>query len=159
MKEAIYQWWTERSQRERVIVVFGTSLVAALVLWLGVYQPIDAERQRLSERVPQLRATLQKMQAQAEQVQSVQSRPKPASLEIALEEAATQSGLANANIAADGPDRARASFTSVEFNKWIQWAGRLQAERAIRIESAQVEALPEPGMVKVTAVLVSAAAK
>jgi general secretion pathway protein M len=159
MKEALRQWWTERSPRERVIVAAGASLVAALVLFLFVYEPIDAERLRLRERVPQLKLTLQKMQAQAEQVKSVQSRPKSASLEVALKETAAQSGLANANIALDGPDRARVSFASVEFNRWIQWTGRLQTERAIRIESAQVEALREPGMAKINALLASSAGK
>ena len=128
-------------------------LILASILFFFIYQPINEERLRLHDRVPQLRSTLQRMQSQAAEVKTLQSRPKPASLEVALKESATQAGLANARITADGPDRARVNFESVGFNQWIQWTGRLQSERAFRLDSAQVSALPEAGMVKVGALI------
>jgi general secretion pathway protein M len=153
MSEAARQWWTARSERERWMVGGAAALILASILFFFVYQPINEERLRLRDRVPELRSSLQQMQSQTQEVKALQSRPKPPSLEVALKESATQAGLANAKITADGPDRARVNFDSVEFEKWIRWVGRLQSERAFRIDSAQVAALPEPGIVKVAALV------
>ncbi len=153
MREGAREWWSARSERERWMVSGAAVLIVASVLFFFVYQPINEERSRLHNRVPELRASLQRMQAQAEEVKTLQSRPKPESMEVVLKESAAQSGLANASIAADGPGRARVNFASIEFNRWIQWAGQLQNERAFRMESAQVEALPDAGMVKAAALI------
>jgi general secretion pathway protein M len=153
MKDALREWWSQRSERERWMISGAAILIVASILFFYVYQPINTERLRLQKRVPELRASLAQMHTQVEELKTLQARPRPASLEVALKESAAQSGLGNASITADGPERARVNFASVEFNKWVQWTGRLQSERAFRVESAQVQALPEAGMVKVTAVV------
>jgi type II secretory pathway component PulM len=159
MKEAIRNFWQERSERERWIAAGAGALTLALILFFFVWQPINQERLRLHKRVPELQATLQRMQAQAHEVKSLQSRPKPVSLELALEESSKEIGLSNLKGAfrSDGPDRVRININTIEFNKWMAWMGKLQNERAIRIESAHVEALPEPGMVKINSLLTSSA--
>ncbi|MGH9905344.1 MAG: type II secretion system protein GspM [Pyrinomonadaceae bacterium] len=160
MKQAI-AWWRERSERERWMVGGTIAVVLALIVFLLLWQPLNSERLRLAKRVPELRATLQQMQAQAREVKGLQARPKPVSLEVALDETAREIGLPNlkGSLQNDGPDRVRANFKAVEFNKWVAWMGKLQNERAIRLDSAQVEALPESGMVKINSVLTSSAAR
>ena len=55
--------------------------------------------------------------------------------------------------------RVRIEFNAVAFDRWIDWASILQTEQGVRVESAEIFALAEPGMVKIKAVLASAGAR
>lgn len=161
MKDTLQQWWRERSQRERVMVAGTVFFVLASMLFFLVWQPINQERLRLQKRVPEQRAVLQEMLAQAQEAGRLQSLPPPSSLEAALKETGAESGVPDLKGAysSDGPGRMRLTINAIEFNRWLAWMGKLQKERAVRLESAQVEALPESGMVKVNALLASATGK
>lgn len=159
MTQAWLTWWRERSARERWMIGGTAALVLTLIVFFFVWQPLDTERLRLAKRVPELKITLARMQIQAREVKGVQSRGKPRSLEVALEETGREIGLPKGAIRSDGPERARINLAAIEFNKWIAWIAKLQQDRAIRLEAAQIEALAEPGMVKVNALLTTATGK
>ncbi|MGH8728374.1 MAG: type II secretion system protein GspM [Burkholderiales bacterium] len=159
MRETSLTWWRERSARERWMIGGTAALVLALIVFFFLWQPLNAERLRLAKRVPELKNTLARMQTQAQEVKGVQSRSKPRSLEVALEETSREIALPKGAIRSDGLERARINLAAIEFNKWIAWTAKLQQERAIRLEAAQIEALAEPGMVKVNALLTTATGK
>jgi type II secretory pathway component PulM len=137
------------------------AVALALIVFFLLWRPLNSERLRLAKRVPELRATLQQMQGQAREVKGLQARPKPVSLEVALDETGREIGISDLkrSLQSDGPERVRLNVNSIEFNKWIAWMGKLQKERAIRLDSAQVEALPESGMVKINSVVTSSPGK
>ena len=55
--------------------------------------------------------------------------------------------------------RARIIFNSAAFDSWIEWVKFLQLEQSIRVESADITPLTEPGMVKIQAVLAPSGAR
>ena len=50
------------------------------------------------------------------------------------------------------PERTQVTLNAVAFDRWVEWSRSLATESALLVESAQISATGEPGMVKVQAV-------
>jgi type II secretory pathway component PulM len=75
-------------------------------------------------------------------------------LENAARQAAARFGLALAPAAltAQSGDRLLVSLDSVAFDAWVRWLGELGAQ-GVSLAACKVEALPEPGQVRIKATL------
>jgi type II secretory pathway component PulM len=64
IQQKAWQWWQERSGRERRILVIWAASVAVLALWFGVCAPLFQRIGVLEKRVPELEMLLTRMRAQ-----------------------------------------------------------------------------------------------
>lgn len=156
MKENFAQFWQQRTPAERRTIAIGGTLLAIALLYAFIWHPLMQERQRLRAALPQLRAAAAQMQLQAAEINHLRNLPPKSfnnNMRNALEYMSAHSAIGSLSISTLDSDRARVSFDAVAFDSWIEWVKMLQAEQGVRVESAEVFALAEPGMVKIQAVL------
>ena len=102
---------------------------------------------------------------QSAEVARVRHLPKPAVLDAnalkqAVEAAAIRHQLREALSTLDTqePNAVRITLAAVAFEQWLRWVHELQQEQNIRAESVAVVALPQTGMVKISATLTNGGA-
>jgi type II secretory pathway component PulM len=64
IQQKLWQWWRERSERERRILAVWVAVVVALSLWFGAYAPLMQRIAVLERRVPELEMLLNRMRMQ-----------------------------------------------------------------------------------------------
>ncbi|MBU1691491.1 MAG: type II secretion system protein M [Gammaproteobacteria bacterium] len=160
MKERFQQFWMQASPRERWLIGGGFGLLLVVVLVFYVWQPLVHDRQKLRANLPQLRASAEQMRLNAAEVARLKMLPAAASsqnggIRSAVENSSVAFKLRDSmsQISVEGDGRVSISMTTVPFDSWVRWLGHLQEQYRIRLESCQVEALPQPGMVRIKAVL------
>jgi len=156
MKENIAHFWQQRTHTERRTIMIGGSILTIALLYAFIWHPLTQERQRLRAALPHLRAAAAQMHFQAAEISRMRNLPPKSfnnNLRGALDFMSAHSAIGSPSISALDSGRARISFDAVAFDSWIEWVKMLQAEQGVRVESAEVFALAEPGMVKVQAVL------
>ena len=151
------QFWHQRTPAERRTLALGGTVLAVALLYAFVWHPLSQERQRLLDSLPQLRAAAAQMRLQSAEVARLRSLPQKNlgnNLRGALDVAGAGRSVGTpSQIIALDSGRARVEFNAVAFDNWIDWATRLQTEHGVRVESASIAALSEPGMVSIQAVL------
>lgn len=156
--EQIRQFWRRLSAREQTIVGGGAGLLVIVLLVFYAWQPLEKERARLRASLPGLRAEAQQMRVDAVGVPKLKSAAKPAllagGLKEIVEQAASAHGLQVTQASLEGNGKLNVTLAAVSFDGWVKWLATLQAQQAIRLDTCRVDALPQPGMVKVQAVFV-----
>lgn len=160
MKERFQQFWKQASPRERWLIGGGSGLLLVVVLIFYVWQPIARDRQKLRANLPQLRANAEQMRLNAAEVAKLKTLAPSASspkggIRGAVETSAATFKLRDSmsQVSVEGDGRITLSMAAVSFDNWVRWLGYLQEQYRIRLESCRVEALPQPGMVRIKAVL------
>lgn len=160
MKDRLRQFWQQCSPRERWMTGCGLAMVLAALMYFYAWQPLGRERHRLRASLPQLRANAERMHLSAAEAARLKALPSSASLpQGGIRDAVEQSAAAYklrdsiSQISAEGGGRLGITMAAVSFDSWARWLGQMQAQYRIRLESCRVEALPQPGMVRVQAVL------
>jgi len=74
-------------------------------------------------------------------------------LRDAAEQTASAHGLQLSQANPEGNGKLNVTLAAVPFDGWVKWLATLQVQQAIRLDTCRVEALPQPGMVKVRVVL------
>lgn len=160
MKEKFQQFWKQSSPRERWLIGGGFGLLLAAVLFFYVLQPVVRDRQKLRASLPQLRVNAERMRLDAAEVTRLRTLPSSSSLpnggirgavEASAEVFKLRDSISQASV--EGEGRISIAMTTVPFDSWVRWLGHLQEQYRIRLESCRVEALPQPGMVRIKAVL------
>jgi general secretion pathway protein M len=151
-------FWTARSPRERSVIGWGAASLAAVILFAFAWLPMERTRTRLATELPQLRASLAEMRAQAEEVKALRAQPSreaapAATLATLVSSGALVQGLPGARVAALDARRASVSVDDASWTRlveWLHWAG---AAHGLAVEEAAVEALAAPGRVRAKLVL------
>jgi general secretion pathway protein M len=152
--------WTERwsalGQRERIIVGVGAGLLVAALLFAYAWLPIQRARNDLTARVPELRARLAVMKRDAGEIARLRSLPatSPGAAQQLDAQAlrATFSGNQVIVTALDGR-RFKLAIAETSYGTWIDELNRLGAASSAHVEEAAITALPQPGRVKIEAIL------
>ncbi|PWB60213.1 MAG: hypothetical protein C3F18_00040 [Nitrosomonadales bacterium] len=159
MKDAAYSWWRQLAPRERRLISWGGTALLAALCYAYLWQPLSAERVKSRASLPQLRADTANMAAQAEEAarlrQNARAVPSGPALQAAIQQAMNEAGLDEKNVQIILLDEHRASIIiqPAAFESWTTLITRLQSEKNIRLESCNIEALAEAGMVQVRAVM------
>jgi general secretion pathway protein M len=160
MKERFQQFWMQASPRERWLIGGGSGLLLVVVLIFYVWQPIARDRQKLRANLPQLRTNAEQVRLNAAEVARLKTLPASAALPKGGIRGAVESSAAAfklrdsmSQVSMEGDGRITLSMAAVPFDNWVRWLGHLQEQYRIRLESCRVEALPQPGMVRIKAVL------
>jgi general secretion pathway protein M len=153
-------FWDGLAARERGLIVFGLAVLLPIGLYLYIWQPVTEERARLTTRVQQLRVELTQLRADAEEIKRLQSQMPVRggnSLEVIARQSAALFGLPDLerSLSARGNDRLEVNLESVAFDAWLRWLGELGLQ-GVSLATCKVEAMPEPGMVRIKATLARA---
>lgn len=162
MKEQFLAFWHSRDPRERKILAGGAFLLALALLYAYVWLPISQQRDRLREQLPVMNGQLAQMKTQAREIAQLKASGEAAprgSVAEVLNQSAVPAGIKGelTQVTPIATDRAQVTLNSIAFDRWLGWVKILQTQYALRIESTQVAAATEPGMVRVQAVFVSPA--
>jgi len=156
------KYWDARSLRERNVLRVIAGAAAPFVVYFLLWQPAHTSVQKLRNSIPLLAKEVEGMKFQADEVERLRHRPKPAlmdaaSLKSAIEDSAARNNLGEAisSLTLQDPNAVRITLVSVSFEQWLSWLRSLQQEQQIRAESASVAMLSQPGMVKISATLVN----
>jgi len=157
MATAIAGFWAERSGRERSVLLVAVTVVLAAALYAFLWEPGLAARKSLSETLPRLRAQLEDMRLQREEIMALRKTldagPRRGDLGNLLRASAAQSPIAKSVERIDplpnGSVMLRAA--PVSFDAWLGWLENLQRELGVRLEACRVSALEQPGLVQVEA--------
>lgn len=162
MSARLVENWRARPASERLMLGGGALLAIVLLAYAYIWLPIQRELDQLRPGLPQLRAQAAQLQRDAAEVDRLRARPAaPAStgsLAALIEQRARAAGLRE-RIGAITPQdagRVRVQLPRVGFDAWLGWIGELQTAHGVRIESVDIEATDEVGMVKIDAVLAGA---
>ena len=158
MKQALLDFWGERNTRERIVLAVGSTVLGLGLLYAYGWMPVRSEVARLTERLPELRAGAAQMREEAAEIGSLRKRTigDPAGGVLsAIEQSSSAAGLRDkiGELASTDPAHVRITSASMPFDQWVSWLAQLQAQFGVRVESARVDALPEPGLVRIQAVL------
>lgn len=163
MKEAILEFWRVRNSRERWIILAASALLTIALLDALLWQPLLKSRERLRRSVPELRISAEQVKTQSALAQQLKARAgsnaaQTSDLSQAISMAATAAGLSKnlSEVRSTDPKRVSVTLDSVAFDGWVNLLSTLQMQYGAKLESGQLEALPESGMVKVRAVLAAA---
>jgi general secretion pathway protein M len=153
MMSALTSYWGERSTRERVMLMVMAVLLAATLLWLGIWRPGVAAREAAQMR---LIAAVQAREDVARQLAVLKSAPPPtAGSSIAPVElvaaAAQATGFELSRNAAEGADRVAVEIASARTPALVAWLGALGKQGLV---ADQVQMTPKSdGTLSVSLVL------
>ena len=163
--ERLRELWSERPERERVLIACGAVAVLFVALYLFLWQPgLDASR-RLSATLPKLRSQVEIMRKQQAEIAVLRKNAGTTAQSGGDLKMLLQSSVARApfqksvqRIDASSAERATLTVTAADFDEWMRWTLEAQRETGARLERARITALPDPGMVRAEATFAALAA-
>ena len=150
-------FWAERSGRERAVLLAGAGLVLAAALFALLWEPGLAARKSLAETLPRLRAQLEDMRLQREEIIALRkvldAGSRRGDLGNLLRASAARSpvGKSVEHIDPLPNGGVLVRTASVSFDAWLDWVENLQRELGVRLEVCRVAALEQSGLVRVEA--------
>jgi general secretion pathway protein M len=137
-------WWQARSARERRLIAMMLALAAGLLLWVGVYRPVNAALEDARVRHEQAVANFGAIKARVDLL----GRNDTATLSATITPEALVSAIAEEGFVAEpprslGPGKVELRVSSARATALLGWLARLEAG-GVRVETAQVA--PASGM-------------
>jgi len=152
--------WAALSVSEQRMIRLGAAIVLPVLFYLLLWQPAHSGVDRLQQSVPQLRAQLAQMQAQAVEVQTLRHGARPAVLEgdalrRIVQGAVEAAGWGAPTVLVELADKneIRVNAEGVAFARWVALLRELENTHHIRVSALTISASSAPGMVKVNAVI------
>ena len=151
-------FWAACTDRQRAAVAAAIAVAAAAALYLLLWEPGLTARQSLSTALPRLRAQLEDMRWQREEVVALRKKLGASTpvgdVAAMLRASAAQAPFAPAveRIDSLSGGKARMQAGPLPFDAWLAWMGNLQRELGIRLEACRINALDQPGMVRLEAI-------
>ncbi len=149
------QWWAERAPRERAIMAGGAALLAVAIAWAYLWEPIAAERLRLIDLAPRLRAQAARVTAQGAEIEQLRvaarargpSAPPQAIVEQAMQTAGLGGALTGVMSLSEG--RIQVGLRPVAFDALVRGLAQLGEAQGMSVDSIALKAAGEPGKVQV----------
>ncbi|HWA37954.1 MAG TPA: type II secretion system protein GspM [Burkholderiales bacterium] len=157
-RESLKHRWRSATARERTFLAAGAIAFAVAALYALLWEPGIVAIRSLSRQLPRLEAQIEEMHALRGEIAALRDGLKPdrAPRSAALLQATLEADpLVRATIRMQwrGESRVSLEAAAIEFDRWIGLVSRLQRELGVRMEQCTIAALPQPGMVKMEAVL------
>ncbi len=148
-------WWAGLAPRERIIVIAGLVVLAVMVLWLMVWEPLSNKRSNLKAQVSSLSTDVAWMQQQADQVrrrsnmqQGSRARESNGSVLTLVEVSANAAGIRQPlERVQPESEGARLWFDGVGFDALVGWLGELERRHGLQISQLSVDVSGETGKV------------
>jgi len=145
-------WYANLADRERHMVTFG-AVAAAVLLLLAVILPLNRNIAQARQRITTKQGDLAFIQSAVPQLAGagpgLGAAATGESLVVLVDTSARESGigksLSSSQATADKGLRIR--FDNVPFDALVAWLARLSQSHGVRVESAEIEAAGEVGLV------------
>lgn len=154
------KYWNSRSTQERSWILWGAAILLPVIYYFLLWQPAHQAATKLQKSLPSLRAQSIRLNQQATEVEALRHRPQLpplslAALKTSIEESAARHQLSTAitTLELQEPNGIHLSCETIPFASWLAWLRNLQQEQGILADSVSISALPQAGMVKVSATL------
>ena len=122
------EWWSQRTERERRLLLVMLGLFALVLGWLLVVRPLgdalDAAKERHGAAVVALAEAKARTQVAAPSPASVPALP----IDGRVSRSATEAGFANARVVGQGPTRATVAIDAARPQALFGWVARLEAQ-------------------------------
>ena len=157
------EWWQARAPRERTVIGGAAVALAVAGLWAYVWVPIEADRARLAEALPRLRAAAQALAHEAAEVDrlraAARARGAAAAPEAAIEATLKAAGLGDgyAGVTALGDGRVQVNLRAVPFDALARAVAELAEGHGLAVERIALKAGGEPGKVQVESLVLRTA--
>lgn len=154
----IVGFWTACTARQRAAITAGIAVLAGTALYLLLWQPGLAAQQSLSTTLPRLRAQLEDMRWQRQEVMALRKQlgasAPSGDLAALLRASGAQAPFAPAieRIESLSGSKVRMQAGPLPFDAWLAWIGNVQRELGIRVDACRISALDQPGMVRLEAI-------
>lgn len=150
-------WYANLADRERRVVNIGAVVTLVLVL-LGIILPLNRTLVQARQRVVTKQADLAFIQSAAPELAAQSPAGSIASgesLVVLIDSSARESGLGKSLSSSQPTDDKglRIRLDRVSFDGMVAWLARLSQSHGVRVESAEIEAAGEPGLVNAGLVL------
>ncbi|HEY2862748.1 MAG TPA: type II secretion system protein GspM [Casimicrobiaceae bacterium] len=148
-RERPRHWWRLRTPAERAGIVAGAALVAAILVWLLMLRPIQADIERLTRGLAAQRAALVEARVTADAITGLERKTPPPNREprAGLDLALAQAGLKASAIDRSGDDL-RVTLDGVSFDALTSLLESLQRDAALHVVELTAAARVEPGLVR-----------
>jgi type II secretory pathway component PulM len=145
--------WHSRSARERSLLTAGLTVLAAMLAVALVWLPLERARSRLAAELPQQRATVLALQRDADEVNRLRALPatiptNPSPLAPLIAANTWARDLPGVQLSVPDERHVKLVGTDVSFTALLDWLATAQAAHGLRVETARIEARPEPGRVR-----------
>jgi len=145
-------WYANLAERERRVVTFGAAAGVVLVL-LAIILPLNRNIAQARQRITTKQGDLAFIQEATPQLTAAGPGTGEAatgeSLVVLIDTSARESGigksLSSSQATADKGLRIR--LENVPFDALVAWLARLTQSHGVRVETAEIEAAGEPGLV------------
>ena len=145
-------WYSNLAERERRVVTLGAAAGVVLVL-LAIILPLNRNIAQARQRITTKQGDLAFIQDATPQLAAAGPGSGEAatgeSLVVLIDTSARESGigksLSSSQATADKGLRIR--LENVPFDALVAWLARLSQSHGVRVESAEIEAAGEPGLV------------
>lgn len=157
MMERLKQWYRALAERERRFVLIG-GIAAVVVLLAGVILPLNNSISKARERVTTKQGDLAFIQKSMPQLHSAGPAVVAATADtivVLIDTSARESGLGKSLSSSQptGDGGVRIRLDHAPFDGIVAWLARLSQQHGVRVESAEVEAAGEAGLVNAGFVL------
>jgi type II secretory pathway component PulM len=161
MRERWREWWQARNTHERALIVGGGGALAVALLWAYVWVPLEADRSRLTATLPTLRTQAQPLALQAGEVERLRTsgRGGTAPSQSAIEHTSKSAGLGAGvvNISMLGGGRVQVNLDVVPFDTLVGMIAQLAESHGLAVETIALNAVGEPGKVRVETLVLQGA--
>ncbi len=147
--------WNKLAPGERRLAMAVGAVLGVALLYMLLWMPVQKELARLRVSVPEERAQLQQMRAQAASIKPLRARtdsaPAAGMLLSVVDQSASARGVRGfiSRLEADGGSGVQLTADAVPFNTFISWLAELQDNHALVVESTSMDAHGTSGTVNV----------
>jgi len=139
--------------REKSLAAAGGVVIGAMLLVALVWLPLERLRVRLAHELPVLRASVEALQRDADEVKRVRALPatmpaNPAPLAPLIAANAWGRELPGVQLTVPDEKHVRLVGDDIAFGALLDWLATAQAAHGLRVESARIEAGPMTGRVR-----------
>lgn len=158
---AINKFWQARNLREKIILGGGGIILASMLIYAYVLNPMEIERKTMALRLPELQTTSAQMQDALNEVKKLRAiipaeganeGSVPATRNIIIK-ALTAGGMDAEQIEVLQSGNIKVSLKMISFDKYPAWLATLQSKHGIRLEACDLKVVGAPDMIDVTSTL------
>ena len=145
--EQFRTWWDARQAQERTLLLVGAALMAVLLFYLAVWQPVARAHHRAELALSQSHAAAQRLEVIGAEVARLRgaggqsAANRSLSLLAAVDQASRgpELGKAPSRIQPEGDKEVKLWIDDVPFDAVLQWTQLLQSQYGITVSSAEIE--------------------
>ncbi len=144
--QAVMERWRSLAPREQYLLAAGAAVVLALVVFLGVIEPMAKTRAQREMALEQSRALAQRLVMIGAEVRASQGRglvpaARSTSLLAALDQSIKQSTIGKpwTRLQPDGDKQAKVWFDSVPFDALAKWLFDLESRYGVLTQTVDIE--------------------